>query len=254
MQHSEGDATSSLVGVDRSFVVHGDGGPRFEPWVGGTPSQHEGDAVHLPGDEEDTEILDGFEESTVGEEEVPHSILDTAVEVVSPRGPALREALKEIGLCGHHQDFCVRVAVMKTVPKFLFGPFRNALKFAMEEATAGVPDRESVRQADGSCCCSSLVCCCRGLLVGRGYQRGSWSRGLRSSRGEWHDLIRESTMCDEIAAVSRRRSRRRQVDDWEMRAARAEMLVQLGELSSARQALEGAALAEGDRHTLNVFD
>ena len=31
------------------------------------------------------------------------------------------------------------------------------------------------------------------------------------------------------------------------------MLVQLGELSSVRQALEGAALAEGDRHTLNVL-
>ena len=28
VQHSEGDATSSVVGVD---VVHGDGGPRFEP-------------------------------------------------------------------------------------------------------------------------------------------------------------------------------------------------------------------------------
>ena len=48
-----------LVGVDRSPVVH-DGGSRFEPWVGGTPSQHEFD-VHLPGDEEDTEILDGEE-------------------------------------------------------------------------------------------------------------------------------------------------------------------------------------------------
>ena len=32
-------------------------------------------------DEEVTEILDGFEESTVDEEEVPHSLPDTAVEV-----------------------------------------------------------------------------------------------------------------------------------------------------------------------------
>ena len=38
---------------------------------------------------------------------------------------------------------------MKAVPKFLFDPFRNALTFALEEATAGVPDRESVRQARG---------------------------------------------------------------------------------------------------------
>ena len=39
---------------------------------------------HVLGDEEDTESLDGFVESVVGEEEVPHSIPDTAVEVVAP--------------------------------------------------------------------------------------------------------------------------------------------------------------------------
>ena len=55
-------------------------------------------------------------------------------------------------------------------------------------------------------------------------------------------------MCDEKAAVSRRQSGRRQVDELEMRVTRAEMLVQLGELSFARQALEGAALAEGPTH------
>ena len=120
VQHSEGDATSSVVGVD---VVHGDGGPRFEPWMGDTPSQHEGDAVYLPGDEEDTEILDGFEESTVGEEEVPHSIPDTAVEVVAPRGPALREALERLDLVDTTRIFALRGVVMKTVPKFFCGPF-----------------------------------------------------------------------------------------------------------------------------------
>ena len=85
-------------------MVHRDD-PQFEPWVGGTPSQHEGDAVHLPVDEEDTELLDGFEESTVGEEEVPHSMPDTAVEVVAPRGPALRESFGEVGFGGYHQNF-----------------------------------------------------------------------------------------------------------------------------------------------------
>ena len=248
-QHSQ--VTSSLVDVDRSFVVHRDN-PRFEHWVGGTPSQHEGDAVHLPVDEEDTELLDGFEESTVGEEEVPHSIPDTAVEVVVPRGPALREALESLDLVDTRM-FALRGAVMKTVPKFLFGPFRNALKFAMEEATTGVPDRESVRQARGW----KLLLLIPRLLLHRPPggaripKRKLVERFEKFSRGEWHDLIRESTTCDEKAAVSRRRSRRRQVDELEMRATRAEMLVQMGE--SARQALEGAALAEGDRHTLNVL-
>ena len=47
------------------------------------------------------------------------------------------------------------------------------------------------------------------------------------SRGEWNDMFLESAVCDEKAAMSRRRSRRRQTDDLELRAARAEMLVQL---------------------------
>ena len=57
-------------------------------------------------------------------------------------------------------------------------------------------------------------------------------------------------MCDEKAARARRRGARRFQDNIESRTIRAEMLVQLGELSSARQALEGAALAPGDNATL----
>ena len=52
-----------------------------------------------------------------------------------------------------------------------------------------------------------------------------------------------SRKCDEKAAQSRRRGRRRTVsDDVEKRALRAELLVPVGELSAARQALEGAAI------------
>ena len=61
------------------------------------------------------------------------------------------------------------------------------------------------------------------------------------SRGDWHILLEASAKCDQQAAISRRRSRRRVRDDDERRAARAEMLVSQGELSSAHQALEGAS-------------
>ena len=47
----------------------------------------------------------------------------------------------------------------------------------------------------------------------------------------------------------RRRRRRRDVDDIQRRADRAEALVQLGELSAARHALEGASLAPGNEAT-----
>ena len=43
-------------------------------------------------------------------------------------------------------------------------------------------------------------------------------------------------------------------DDVEKRALRAELLVQVGELSSARQALEGAALAPGTHATLDALN
>ena len=73
------------------------------------------------------------------------------------------------------------------------------------------------------------------------------------SREEWSGLIEASAVCDLQAAVGRRRRRRRPADDLERRAARAEMLVHLGELSSARQALEGVSVAPGSDQTLAML-
>ena len=42
-------------------------------------------------------------------------------------------------------------------------------------------------------------------------------------------------------------------DDLERRESRAQALVHLGELSSARQALEGAAVAPGSQETWSAF-
>ena len=70
------------------------------------------------------------------------------------------------------------------------------------------------------------------------------------NRGEWAQLIRASVECDEQAAVSRRRRRRGGID-LEHRATRAFNLIQVGELSSARQASEGAETASGTEETLS---
>ena len=53
--------------------------------------------------------------------------------------------------------------------------------------------------------------------------------------------------------MSRRARRRNQDGDLERRTERAHRLVQLGELSSARQALEGSDLAPGNRNTLEAL-
>ena len=62
--------------------------------------------------------------------------------LVSPKNPCLRERLVFPISCGHSQLFFRIVhfrqrAMMKTVPHFLRGPLRNALKLALEEATWG---------------------------------------------------------------------------------------------------------------------
>ena len=138
---------------------------------------------------------------------------------------------------------------MKSIPKFLRGPPRNALKFALEEASfVGDPAR-SVRGW------KLLVMLPRMLLHRRpegcvAPKAKLVERFEMFARGQWDQLIRASEDCDERAAVSRRRRTRRAGNDIEVRAARADALVQVGELSSARQALEGAELAPGNRATL----
>ena len=70
-----------------------------------------------------------------------------------------------------------------------------------------------------------------------GFREGRWAQYLDASRSR-----------AEISSTARLQQRRRGRDrtqDVDKRAAKASMMVQFGELSSARQALEGADLAPG---------
>ena len=79
------------------------------------------------------------------------------------------------------------------------------------------------------------------------------SRFSLFSRGRWTELIRASEQDAEDASTARCRRLRRRSVDVERRAARAQMLVQLGELSSGRQALEAAEVAPGTLQTLQAL-
>ena len=68
--------------------------------------------------------------------------------------------------------------------------------------------------------------------------------------GQWAELVRESMVSAEQGSEAMRRKRRREGDNLVKRAARAEKLVHLGELSAGRQALEGAEVAPGTLRTL----
>ena len=71
------------------------------------------------------------------------------------------------------------------------------------------------------------------------------------TKGRWADLLNESIQSALLGSEAARRKRRKQEDDEvARRAARAEKLVAMGELSAARQALERASIAPGMLRTL----
>ena len=165
----------------------------------------------------------------------------------------VREAFRGLDIVDVETILEQRAAVMKTVPIFLRGPFRNALKVALAEILAS-PD--AVRQERGW---KLLILLPRMLLhrpPGGGLiaKEKLEARFHAFGRGDWGQLLEASQKCDEKAAQSRRRGRRRTVvNDVENRVLRAELLVQVGELSAARQALEGTALAPGNQATLDLL-
>ena len=71
--------------------------------------------------------------------------------------------------------------------------------------------------------------------------------------GNWSLLLDARVTCAEQASETSRRRRRRQDDEVAKHADRAS-LVQMGELSAAREALEGAAVAPGTEATRAVTD
>ena len=73
------------------------------------------------------------------------------------------------------------------------------------------------------------------------------------ANGQWQELFRFGVQCAEELGNARRRHRRRVTDSEAKRGERAFMLAQLGGLSSARQALEGAELAAGNLETIEAL-
>ena len=169
-----------------------------------------------------------------------------------PRGAHITAAFISLEAVDISSIFCTRASVMKSVPKFLKLPFKNCMKLALEESLA----REEDRQVRGW----KLLLMLPRMLLHRKPGGGQISKKQlldrfdRFHQGQWTSLMILSKDCDERASVGRRRgNRRRQGNNVEERAARAEMLVHMGELSAARQALEGAAVAPGTQATLNAL-
>ena len=181
----------------------------------------------------------------------PEDAADTPIEpevtLGLPRNVILRMALVTLDDVDPHVHFRQRASVMKTVPHFLRGSFRNALKLALEEATWGNSRDDEVRQERGW----KLLMLLPRMLLHRAPGGGLISRAKLVERFEAFAL-RASEICNEQAAIARQRQRRRRRgDDLDSRVIRAENLVHVGELSSARQALEGDSVAPGTQAILD---
>ena len=165
----------------------------------------------------------------------------------------IREAFLSLDAVDLHTIFAKRAAVKKAIPRFLRGSFRNAMRVAMDEAL----QTNEVRRTRGW---KLFLLLPRMLLhwPGRG---GNISKSKVVQRfddfcaGQWTQLLSASASCDSDAMVAKHRKRLRQMpeDDVKRRAARALSLVQTGELSAGRQALEGADIAPGNNATLQML-
>ena len=146
------------------------------------------------------------------------------------------------------------VEVFQERPRFLRSPYRIAMRVALEEIVAGYRSHNMTRQERGW----KLFLLLPRMLLHRGPRGGGIPRPKLLERfemfvrGQWDNLLEASRVCGDKAAVARRR-RTRRGDDINRRVDRAEALVHLGELSSARQALEGAELAPGSQQTLDIL-
>ena len=76
-------------------------------------------------------------------------------------------------------------------------------------------------------------------------------RFAQFAEGRWTVLISASRDVSLVAATAKSRRSRTSADSVERRAERARILAAMGELSSARLALEGEAVAPGDQATLD---
>ena len=204
---------------------------------------------------ETSEVASEFEEegsNASGEEDVEVPIVEE-VPPVRPSVRVLRAGFELLDQWNLSELFSHRASVMRTIHRFLWVSFRIAMKAALEEITTGLQARNDHQQERGW----KLFLALPRMLLHRSPRGGKISRDKlisrfdKFARSHWNDLIEASVVCAEEAATASRRRRRRVYDnDAERHALRALKCVQLGELSSGRQAPEGAELAPGTAATL----
>ena len=134
----------------------------------------------------------------------------------------------------------------------LSGPFKAVMRLAIDEVADGVAVHEEAKQERGW----KLFLLLLRMLLQRPSRGGLVPKSKLQERlrkfaiGDWIGLLQKGLSSAEEASMILRRKRCRSEDEVVLRAARAEKLAQFGELSAARQDLEGDAVAPGTLRTL----
>ena len=137
--------------------------------------------------------------------------------------------------------FDTRASVMHSVPYFLKGAIRGAIRVALQGILRGYELQSDLRITRGW----KLFMLLPRLLLFRPRRGGKVSLELLGISRNTGAQVHQSSV--------RRRRRQHQADGIQKRVDRAHNLVQLGELSAARQALEGANVAPGNLATLRAL-
>ena len=200
--------------------------------------------------EEDVEEVDDGASVVSGvEDPVQEETVPLDLPEVRDNSPHIREAFRRMDRVDVENIFRRRAVVMKTIPFFLRGLFRVTFTLRIALAEANAP--EHVRRARGW----KLFLLLPRMLLTRSTRGGLISKEKLRRRfesfneGRWEELIRDSEVASNQASVAMHRKRRRHTDESERRARRAHTLVQLGEVSAGRAALESAELAPGSEET-----
>ena len=152
--------------------------------------------------------------------------------------------------------FANSARLMKAVPWFMKEAHRSAMRIALGKIDEGRSHHAILRASHG---CKLFLLLPRLLSTdlpeGARFRNLSCNVGWKHSRVESGHLFwpaNEESSARGVQAFTGRQ-RRPVRDDVESRAARAEALVHMGELSAARQVLEGAPLAPGTNATLAML-
>ena len=140
---------------------------------------------------------------------------------------------------------------MKSIPRFLRGPYRTAMRVALGEINVD----DAVRQERGW----KLFLLLPRMLLHRAPRGGTIPKAKLLGRfdlfnaGAWLDLLEASAQGEPTGCSSSPPQESKiRTTNWRRGSAELKRWCTVGEVSSARQALEGSSLAPGVEATLNA--